>query len=337
MTKKWAGKKPTPEEIKQILADHEEWLDSEKDGDPPHNLAGIDLALAKLAGANLTEVELENANLQVANLEGANLSQAKLTGSNLSKANIMNANLIGTNFTGANLNGAHLGMADIFFTSFIRADLSKANLIYAKLKNVVFGGANITGADFTSALISQCYWEWVKCKSAITQEGEHLEFDDPYEFGKHMKEMDQTIDLFLKLPLDFHSQFIIDALAEAATQLNPENPVHFIEIKQVPGGIRCRAASKDKSKNDELYDLMLPAVAVINQINEGVQELVDYNRKPVKFELGLPGAKLDGDALARYARKWFKILKSAKDTRRKNPVLPGSSHTPLAPDDQEES
>jgi hypothetical protein len=41
----WAGVKPTDEELEQILADHEVWLDTSYDpafqrpeGDPPHDL-----------------------------------------------------------------------------------------------------------------------------------------------------------------------------------------------------------------------------------------------------------------------------------------------------------
>ena len=78
--------KPTPEELKQILADHLLWRQS----------YGAEGKRANLAGANLDG----------ANLDGANLDGANLAGANLDGANLAGANLAGANLDGANLDGA---------------------------------------------------------------------------------------------------------------------------------------------------------------------------------------------------------------------------------------
>ena len=75
----------TPEQLKEVLAQHTLWLDTDgKEGEKAY-LACADLNEAYLACADLNEANLERANLNEANLiranlEGANLYKAKLKG-----------------------------------------------------------------------------------------------------------------------------------------------------------------------------------------------------------------------------------------------------------------
>ncbi len=76
------------EELKQIRAAHETWLETDvKEGTRAH------LRSANLQGANLSFANLEGADLEKANLQGANLRDAKLQGANLFDANLQGADL----------------------------------------------------------------------------------------------------------------------------------------------------------------------------------------------------------------------------------------------------
>ena len=66
------------DELKQILAAHEKWLES--DGKEGKQAV---LGFANLQGADLTRANLQGANLSLTNLQGANLVDAKLQGANL--------------------------------------------------------------------------------------------------------------------------------------------------------------------------------------------------------------------------------------------------------------
>jgi uncharacterized protein YjbI with pentapeptide repeats len=86
------------EELKQILAAHQKWIESDgKEGNQ-----------ADLIKANLEKADLFQANLQEADLMGANLQGADLLVANLQKANLAGAQLQGANLNGANLRGAEL-------------------------------------------------------------------------------------------------------------------------------------------------------------------------------------------------------------------------------------
>lgn len=92
--------KPTPEQLKQILAAHHLWARGE--GGQCADLSGAYLRGAYLSGANLS-----GAYLSGASLSGANLSGAKLRGANLSGAFLSGANLIGADLSRADLSGVH--------------------------------------------------------------------------------------------------------------------------------------------------------------------------------------------------------------------------------------
>ena len=72
------------EELKQILAEHKLWLNSE--GGKRAYLQGADLRRADLRGADLRGADLQGADLQRADLQGAYLQGAYLRGADLRDA-----------------------------------------------------------------------------------------------------------------------------------------------------------------------------------------------------------------------------------------------------------
>ena len=93
----------TPNQIKEALKKHADWLHGKEGGGRANleeaNLEGAYLRGANLRGANLEEANLRRANLEEANLRGANLRGANLWGANLEEANLEGANLEGAYFT----------------------------------------------------------------------------------------------------------------------------------------------------------------------------------------------------------------------------------------------
>ncbi len=109
------------EELKQILAGHETWLETDGKEGKQAGLSRTDLFCANLQGADLAGANLQGADLLQANLQGALLQGAKLQGADLRFANLQGADL-----TGANLQGAVL-----WFAKLQGADLTDANLTKA--------------------------------------------------------------------------------------------------------------------------------------------------------------------------------------------------------------
>jgi hypothetical protein len=94
----WEGKKPTPEQLKEILRLHAAYFRGEAEG-----------RRANLGGANLRGADLYGADLRGADLYGADLRGANLGGADLRGANLGGADLRGANLYGADLRGANLG------------------------------------------------------------------------------------------------------------------------------------------------------------------------------------------------------------------------------------
>ena len=72
----------TKDELKDILAQHGEWLIDNEKGQRA-DLQRADLQRANLQGADLRGANLQGANLRWADLQGANLREADLQGANL--------------------------------------------------------------------------------------------------------------------------------------------------------------------------------------------------------------------------------------------------------------
>jgi len=81
----------SPDDLKQVLADHAAWLREE--GGKRANLDGANLDGANLARAYLARAYLARAYLATANLAGANLAWANLAGANLARANLDGAKI----------------------------------------------------------------------------------------------------------------------------------------------------------------------------------------------------------------------------------------------------
>ena len=168
--------KPSPEEIKQAIAGHKQWLAAGATDGGLGKMASFtnadlvecgqlqgkdmrravfhnaDLSRANLAETNLTDASLTNTKLQHATMYGArlensnlhlaDLSQAKLGGAQLQGATLVEANLRGAALPTAKLNGANL-----YKTTLNEADLQDADLSDVKgLLSNQLAGANLSGA-----------------------------------------------------------------------------------------------------------------------------------------------------------------------------------------------
>ena len=185
------GKKPTKEELAEILKLHGEWSrDRYPEGDDRRiNLCGANLRWADFRNANLVHANLSQTDLREANLSGASVTNANLSGANLnsadlsqavlritklfdanlslaklieadlsdaqlSRANLSGAKLIGANLSGANLSQANLSQADLFNANLSRADLIDADLRGAKLSSARLVTTNLRGASLSEADLS---------------------------------------------------------------------------------------------------------------------------------------------------------------------------------------
>ncbi len=134
------------DELKQILAAHKTWLETDGEKGREADLSRTDLPGANLFRANLREATLIDANLQGANLRFAHLEGADLAGAKLQEANLRFAHLFRAKLQEANLPFAQLEGADL-----IDANLQGANLNGANLQGAYLGGAKLQGADLNGA------------------------------------------------------------------------------------------------------------------------------------------------------------------------------------------
>jgi hypothetical protein len=154
--------------LKEVLDQHQLWIES----------AGKHGQRAYLTGADLAHRQLAVANLAVANLEGANLE-----GASLYRANLSGANLTGANLTGANLTVANLAVANLEGAYFEGANLTDANLEGANLTGANLTGANLTGANLTNTILPDISWIIPGCLAQLNQFAYdfYLEKDRKYE------------------------------------------------------------------------------------------------------------------------------------------------------------
>ena len=94
--------------LKEILDQHQLWIETKGKQGVYADLGGADLRRANLINANLSYADLINANLRGADLINANLYRANLYRANLGGADLKGSNLTGANLTGANLTNAIL-------------------------------------------------------------------------------------------------------------------------------------------------------------------------------------------------------------------------------------
>ena len=105
--------------LKEILAAHQKWLETE----------GREGTQANLKNALLQEADLHGANLQDADLEGAKMSVADLMRTNLRRANMKNVDLWMADMKDANLQGADLhGACLLDVTNLTQRQVDSANV-----------------------------------------------------------------------------------------------------------------------------------------------------------------------------------------------------------------
>ena len=160
-------KKITKEELKEILEQHELWLDSNGKKGKRADLTGAYLTGADLRCVDLTSADLTSADLYGADLSGANLRCANLTGANLTMADLTHAILTRAYLTDANLRLANLSGADLSY-----ADLTYSNLRRAILTDADLYGANLTGADLTGTNLIDSELEYANLTDTILDEKE---------------------------------------------------------------------------------------------------------------------------------------------------------------------
>jgi uncharacterized protein YjbI with pentapeptide repeats len=160
--KEWTGKLRdgkilTKNSLKNILADHKKWLETNrKEGKRAY------LIRADLRGANLREADLSEADLRGADLSGANLRETNLRGANLSDAEMSEANMSGAYLSQARLSGANLSQARLSATNLTQADLRGANLRQADLslryrpRKLIGFRTDLRGANLKEADLKDC-------------------------------------------------------------------------------------------------------------------------------------------------------------------------------------
>jgi len=157
---KWAGKRPTDKELRQILADHKAWYQGGGRKPCPHDLSQIDLAgfnLNKidLRGANLQDARIDGANLHNTNLDGTDFQRASLRDAQLDDSNLRKAKLCGADLRRANLQGSRLPEANLRDADLRAADLSNANLETSQgLEPTNLGGCRLEETKLHNAILS---------------------------------------------------------------------------------------------------------------------------------------------------------------------------------------
>ena len=169
--------------LRQHLAAHRVWLDTEGRGGVRAdleglNLDGTDLQDASLQSAKLSDVSLRGADLRRANLAYIDLERGDLTDANLEGANLEGANLRAVTFHGANLAGANLAHARLIAANvlsvqrslnFRSVNLRSANLSGARLAGADLSGANLSAADLSYVDLTNADFEGVNLAGAYLE------------------------------------------------------------------------------------------------------------------------------------------------------------------------
>ncbi len=137
----------SPEEIRDVLLAHREWLESDKKNGQRADLSRTDLRGVDFSGADLREAEFSSADLTGANLQNAALGKAIFREATLRDANLQEAHLGNANLEDAKLNGANLAKAQLAGANLQRGNLTAANLQGAKLLEAKLWEAGLHDAN----------------------------------------------------------------------------------------------------------------------------------------------------------------------------------------------
>src|SRR5215813_13841312 len=119
------------DEIEQILASHQLYLETEYHQGHRANFASADLSGRDFSGLNLRGVKMDRAVLRGTDFIGTDLRGANLIGSLAEQAR----------FDLADLSRARLSGANLVSTSFEKARLGRAEMEFALMANVILRGA----------------------------------------------------------------------------------------------------------------------------------------------------------------------------------------------------
>lgn len=161
------AERPSPLELKRILARHIGWLANPKgESIPAAPLPDRDTYLESgehaypnwrnearnhPEQANLYGANLSNVNLADACLRGVDLTKANLSGADLRNANLQQSYLIDTDLSGAKLRGANMTNAHLIRANLSGADMTHATLVHTKLINVNIAEARLAYANLMGA------------------------------------------------------------------------------------------------------------------------------------------------------------------------------------------
>lgn len=131
------------------------------------NLAGINLARARLEFANFANSDLRNASFASANLDSACLAFADLENAVLNFANLTSADLRATNLRAAALEDANLKFANLAHACLEQAVLAYANLANANLMDTDLVGVNLKAANLENVNVATVKYDQKICKRLI--------------------------------------------------------------------------------------------------------------------------------------------------------------------------
>jgi len=130
-------KKITATQLKNILDQHQLWIQTNGKQGNCADLTGENLTGENLWGANLRGADLTGSNLSYANLRRADLRRADLRRANLTRANLRDANLEGANLLDANLKAAFLEGADLTGTILDKKAEKKAEIASVNAESTI--------------------------------------------------------------------------------------------------------------------------------------------------------------------------------------------------------
>ena len=140
--------KPSPEQIKQAIAEHKQWRERGPKNDVGKKALFLD---ADLVGCGL----LQGESLQEAVFDGADLSQANLVETNLTGASLVNAKLRNAIVPKAHLQDSDLYLADLSEAWLSDGELQGAKLREANLRGATLNRAKLNGADLYRAVLTE--------------------------------------------------------------------------------------------------------------------------------------------------------------------------------------
>lgn len=155
-----------------MLAEHQQWLDSEGKEGKRANFRSLDLHGLDLSGTNLVECSFRGANLSGANLVGADMRAADFAEANLDHANLQHALMNGTNLVRANISFANLSNADMSACNLGTSQGEGAVFVDTKLPGAIMRDAIIRSADFTRAALKGANLRGAIMSSSVMNEAD---------------------------------------------------------------------------------------------------------------------------------------------------------------------